>query len=503
MMRRHQVVTRSVVAASLMAVALAIAPFASAHHSPPYASGEQHAFGEMVSYQLTFPVQGPNSFGDSFYSPRAGGTIHHATDIMAAKMIPVVATNSGRVKYVNWSRNEVPPADRCCSMVIEHYDGWESWYIHLNNDTPGTDDGQGWGIAPGIVPGVHVDAGQLIGWVGDSGNAENTSPHLHYELKDPQGILVNPYLSLKESLLLTERFSGGNRYATAIAISQETYPNGARVVYLASGVSFPDALAGGPAAAKEGAPILLSTPTGIHDVTLDELERLRPDLVVILGGASAISDYVISQVLDTLPSASVERRSGDDRYATATAISGPVFAPGVANVFVASGENYADALIASPAAAINQDPLLLVRGDSLPDTVANELSRLNPDRITIVGGTSAVSSAVALALEGFSGEVIRIQGPNRYSVSVALSHAMFPGGANTVYIATGLNFPDALTGGPAAPSDPGPLLLVPGTWVPAEIEQELARLGPSRIVIFGGGSVVSYSVATILSTYIV
>jgi peptidoglycan hydrolase-like protein with peptidoglycan-binding domain len=66
----------------------------------------------------------------------------------------------------------------------------------LNNDTPGTDDGAAWGIADGIVPGVHVEAGQHIGWVGDSGNAENTGSHLHFELFDPAGVVVNSYNAL-------------------------------------------------------------------------------------------------------------------------------------------------------------------------------------------------------------------------------------------------------------------------------------------------------------------
>ena len=199
-MRRRILVPRAVIAAALMAVALMVTPIAAAHHGPPYADGDDHDFGEMVDYWLVFPVDDTDAaytyFYDTFYSPRAGGTIHHAQDIMAPKMTPIVASNSGTIKYVNWSRSDDPPTDRCCTLVIDHDDGWESWYIHMNNDTPGTDDGQGWGIAPGILPGVHVNAGQLVGWVGDSGNAENTGPHLHYELKDPEGTLVNPYQAL-------------------------------------------------------------------------------------------------------------------------------------------------------------------------------------------------------------------------------------------------------------------------------------------------------------------
>lgn len=195
-MTRRQPLNRIALGVSLLAVTLAVTPIAAAHHSPPYEDGDVHVFGEMVDYPLAFPVEGTPFFNDTFYSARGGNTIHHAQDIMAPKMTPVYAAASGTVKYVNWSRDEVPPPDRCCTLALDHDDGWESWYIHLNNDSPGTDDGNGWGIAPGIVPGVWVEAGQLIGWVGDSGNAEGTSPHLHFELKDPQDIIVNPYDSL-------------------------------------------------------------------------------------------------------------------------------------------------------------------------------------------------------------------------------------------------------------------------------------------------------------------
>jgi peptidoglycan hydrolase-like protein with peptidoglycan-binding domain len=81
-------------------------------------------------------------------------------------------------------------------LRIDHDDGWASGYIHMNNDTPGTDDGKGWGIAAGLSRGSHVAAGQLIGWVGDSGNAEGTYAHLHFELIDPHGVYVDPYVSL-------------------------------------------------------------------------------------------------------------------------------------------------------------------------------------------------------------------------------------------------------------------------------------------------------------------
>lgn len=192
----------------LVALALVVfgLPSAEAHHAPPYPSGPDHEWGEMVAFPMVFPVGGTNSFSNSFYSPRCcdPGEIHHAIDLMSAKMTPVYAIASGTVESVNWSHRLPIDTSRCCTIGLAHDGGWETWYIHLNNDTPGTDDGQGWGIAEGIVPGAHVAAGQLIGWVGDSGNAEGTSPHLHFELMDSYAVRVNPYEALR-----TARDQGG------------------------------------------------------------------------------------------------------------------------------------------------------------------------------------------------------------------------------------------------------------------------------------------------------
>ncbi|MEZ5175633.1 MAG: peptidoglycan-binding protein [Acidimicrobiia bacterium] len=151
--------------------------------------------GEDVAYDLVFPVDGPHHFSDTFWAGRSHG-FHTGQDIIADKMTPVVAAANGVVRLVNWTAHSHMNRDRCCSLVIKHDDGWESWYIHLDNDTTGTDDGAGWGIKAGIAPGVRVTAGQHIAWVGDSGNAENSVPQLHFELHTPDGVVVNPYRAL-------------------------------------------------------------------------------------------------------------------------------------------------------------------------------------------------------------------------------------------------------------------------------------------------------------------
>ena len=152
---------------------------------------------EFVPENIIFPVVGDVSYTDTFGAPRSDGRTHEGTDIMttdALKGLPVVAAATGTVKWIGAT---------CCYLAVDHGDGWETWYIHLDNDTPGTDDGLGWGIADGIVPGAVVDAGQLIGWVGDSGNAEETDPHLHFEIRF-EGVALNPYPYLIEAIVVSQ-----------------------------------------------------------------------------------------------------------------------------------------------------------------------------------------------------------------------------------------------------------------------------------------------------------
>ncbi len=152
-----------------------------------------------VLYDMIFPVIGDVYYTDTFGACRSGcSRTHEGIDLMADKMTPIVAVADGTVGWMHAEQG-----GKCCAMSLDHADGWESYFIHMNNDTPGTDDGQGWGFAEDIYPGAPVYAGQLIGWVGDSGNAESTAPHLHYELHMPDGTVVNPYESLNAAPVLS------------------------------------------------------------------------------------------------------------------------------------------------------------------------------------------------------------------------------------------------------------------------------------------------------------
>ena len=232
---------------------------------------------------------------------------------------------------------------------------------------------------------------------------------------------------------------------------------------MASGATFADALAGAAAAARQGAPLLLTAPTSLPAATATELARLHPVHVYVLGGSAVVSDAVMAAVgSHTQPVAgAVTRLAGSDRYATATAISRAFAMPGVPTVMIATGENCPDGLAAGPAAAATDAPLLLVRRDSVPSATATELARLAPQRIVVIGSSGVISDVVASVLGGYATAGIeRIAGVDRYATSAAVSARFFGPGVVAMYVATGQDFPDALAAGPAAAHWGGPLLLV-------------------------------------------
>ncbi|MFQ5522977.1 MAG: M23 family metallopeptidase [Acidimicrobiia bacterium] len=147
-----------------------------------------------LSFKTRFPQEIDETyFSSSFGDPRPGGRRHQGNDLMAPKMTEVYAFADGVVAVIDeaWRPGRF--------VIIEHEEGWETYYIHLNDDNPGTDDGRAdWSftIAPGIEEGVQVKAGQLIAWVGDSGNAEGSGSHTHFELRH-HNRSVDPYPYLK------------------------------------------------------------------------------------------------------------------------------------------------------------------------------------------------------------------------------------------------------------------------------------------------------------------
>lgn len=295
----------------------------------------------------------------------------------------------------------------------------------------------------------------------------------------------------------TVRHDGADRYATAADASRATFEPGVPRVLLATGQSFADALAAGPVAGRLGAPVLLVQPTQLPEATRAELARLDPGAVTVLGGPAAVSDDVLAQVRAAVD-APVERVAGPTRYATAARLSAAYVDPGPAVAYVATGAGFADALTGGAAAAAEGGPLLLVTRDAVPTEVRDELLRLDPGRIVVLGGTAAVSDGVVAALDDLTdGGVTRRAGTDRYETAAAVVAAAFPGTEDTVVLATGEAFADALAGGAVAARRSGPLLITRTACVPEVVLQEVERLDPATLIVLGGTAAVSPDAAAL------
>lgn len=283
-----------------------------------------------------------------------------------------------------------------------------------------------------------------------------------------------------------DRISGADRYEVAVAISQRAFPSPATapVVYVATGTNYPDALSAAPVAYRAGGPLLLVQPTVIPASVKAEIQRLRPAQIVVVGGPDSVSESVYAE-LGTL-AASITRLGGADRYEASRAIISSSFTSAT-RVYVATGENFPDALSAGSPGGINGVPIVLVRGtDSAVDTATRDfLVALGVTQITIVGGPASVSPAMQNSLATIA-PTTRLSGVDRTDASRTIADDAFGTEPTEAFIATGWKFPDALAGSVLAAYKGAPLVVVPAGCVPSATRDFFAAMGISKVTLIGG-----------------
>jgi len=198
---------------------------------------------------------------------------------------------------------------------------------------------------------------------------------------------------VKQYVPSVQRLAGADRYETAAAVSIALFP-AANVVFVAPGGDFPDALVAAAAAGYLDSPVLLTPSRAAPVATLRELARLKPSTIFIVGGATVISDGVVRQLAGY---GDVVRLAGSNRFATASAVAQEVFGS-AEYAFLASGRNFPDALVAAAAGGSLGGPVLLVEQDAIPGPTMEQLSRLEPAHVYLVGGTAVISSSVVVSV---------------------------------------------------------------------------------------------------------
>ncbi|MCS5722693.1 cell wall-binding repeat-containing protein [Herbiconiux sp. CPCC 203407] len=197
------------------------------------------------------------------------------------------------------------------------------------------------------------------------------------------------------------------------------------------------------------------------------------------------------------------RIEGADRYDVAVKIAQKSHPTTSDVVYLANGSTFTDALSAAPAAAGDSAPLLLTTSDRLLPVVKAELERLKPKTVVVVGGPKSIQPAVFDQIDAIAtDEAVRIDGADRYAVSQSVADYAFGGGATTAYVATGTNFPDALSASAAAGSNGYPVVLVYGKAGTADAATKalLTDLGVKKVKIAGGPASVSAGIATSLAS---
>lgn len=272
---------------------------------------------------LVFPVVGTSSFSPTFGACRDGCTrLHEGIDIMTYgwKGVPVVAAHDG---VVTWAHVGGDLAG--CGVIITANDGWSTVYTHLNTDLPGTDVDDAPCFAPGITVGTALSAGTVIGWVGDAGNAEETPPHLHFEVRHPSGVAVDPWVSL----IGAERIDHHWIDPTDLAAVARAMHTEARTIYVVSVEVLGSLADADTAQATYDAPVI---PYDSNDpgAVLDAVRDYRPERIILFTGEA--SSEFISDLVTAAPIVAIVR-VGDDvdevetsgiAPADATAIPDPI-----------------------------------------------------------------------------------------------------------------------------------------------------------------------------------
>jgi putative cell wall-binding protein len=306
-------------------------------------------------------------------------------------------------------------------------------------------------------------------------NAANGKPVTATLTDTTNAFGINP--TAKVAVAVAEsRLGGADRYGTGSLVFQDAGFNATSAV-LTSGANFPDALSAQYLASAlsnnlgAAVGVLTTDPNTLSSQTRTQLVTNNIDTVYIVGGTAAVTANVANQVaalhvanVPTNANINVIRIAGADRYATNSAADlflGAIGGSG--HAFIATGQNFADALAVGPAVYDSGDPLILTTGTALSDSAKLTIQSLGITDVTIVGGTSAVSTAVETALTNLGVTIDeRLSGADRTQTAAAIATwevANLGFNLVNVYIARGDSFADALVAGPDAGLNVQPILL--------------------------------------------
>lgn len=470
------------------------------------------AAGERVWTVAPNGTTSSSLYGTSFAAPLVSGALGTLWSLVPE--LPATELRDYALSAADTSTAEPGPDDE---TGFGRFDAWNTYeamiasvavqaQVTLTATPPsGFETRLSWSPAEGT--GVHYRYGYVGG---PSYETTATSGRLALSSDGPHTVYVRSYANDRFDALeatttvvtpstgmpsLTSiRAQGQDRYETAAAISRTAYPGTASAIVIASGENWPDGLAASVLAKTVGAPLLLTRRGALPIVTRDEILRLKPSRVYIVGGPNAVGEQVKYSVESLAGIAyTVERIGGVDRYDTAALIALKAKSLGGTTggtAIIASGMNYPDALAGAPLAARAGWPILLVRTTNIPWHTSNAMQTLGVTKTVVLGGERVVDPIVLPQLPAPQ----RVAGADRYATSREIANyatpAFFDG--STIGLSTGKAFPDALSAGPLLAAQGAPLVLTDG--ITTELDTWLASRGGTvrSLTLFGGRVAMPY-----------
>ncbi|QHS23529.1 SH3 domain-containing protein [Virgibacillus sp. MSP4-1] len=357
----------------------------------------------------------------------------------------------------SWSLGQENP------VIWNYYDTWTKVHSNeLNNiinvekkyaKTTGNVNFRSYGSTTSNII-KSIPPGETIKIVGQSFQNDNYS-WVPVELGDgTNGYVAANYLQEIPS----KNIYGSTRYETSVKVSQEGWTSGSEVVVLGRGDLPADALTGSVLAKKYNSPLLLTKTDKLPSVVENEIARLRPNKIYILGGENAVSPGIKNHLEEK--GYQVERVNGTTRYETSAKVAEELTKS--SEVFIATGDDRSpDALSIAPYAGMKESPIILSKKDKLPDETITYMKDNGITKVTIIGGEGAISKNVEEQLNEIGiHDIERVNGTDRHSTSVAIAKRYASEFSLTnIYFASGISFIDALPGSPLAAMSGQPVIL--------------------------------------------
>lgn len=290
-----------------------------------------------------------------------------------------------------------------------------------------------------------------------------------------------------------QRMGGADRYETAANLAEAAHPWGADTVFLAEGDATADVLSIGPAADRVEGAVLLTKPTSLPAATRERLQALDPKRIVVVGGTARIKESLLSSLRKE--GYQVSRVSGPTRYETAAMISRSW--PRTDTVYVSSGTSAAATLPAGAAAAHLDAPMLLTKRSSLSDQAREEIARLNPRHVVMVGDGRYVKTEVAQQIRRILPDTAmrRIKGGDVYDTSIKLARDAW-GTSSSAVLVNASSVVDGVAGTQLAAYQNAPLVLTRYSCQTPSVRQGLAALRTDLHTVLGGSAVIDLRAGT-------